>query len=57
MVGSYVSLFLEACLSKIYVQIVENASSPLSFRDCLCTLTSCFNVFKKVSLWKSLYFQ
>ena len=40
--------FLGACLSKISVQIVENASSP--FRNCPCTLSSCFNESKKVSL-------
>ena len=29
--------FFEACLSKISVQIIENASSPFSFRNCPCT--------------------
>ena len=40
--------FLGACLSKISVQIVENAYSLFSFRN--CTLNSCVNESKKVSL-------
>ena len=40
--------FLGACLSKISAQIVENASSPFSFRNCPCTLSSCLNKSKKV---------
>ena len=32
--------FLGACISKISVQIIENASSPFSFRKCPCTLSS-----------------
>ena len=43
-----VSLFLGACLSKTSVQIVENASSPFSFRNCPCTLSYCFNESKEV---------
>ena len=40
--------FLGACLSKVSVQIVENASSSFSFRNCFCTLSSCLNESKKV---------
>ena len=40
--------FLGACLSKMSVQIVENASSPFPFRNSPCTLSSCFNESKKI---------
>ena len=43
MVISYISLFLGACLSKISVPIVENASSPFPFRNCPYTLSSWLN--------------
>ena len=33
---------------KTSVQIVENASSPFSFRNCPCTLSYCFNESKEV---------
>ena len=50
MVKSYTLLFLGACLSKISVQIVENASDPFSFTKFPCILRSCLNESKKVSL-------
>ena len=40
MVRSYISFFSGACLSKISVQIVENASSLFSSRNCPCILKS-----------------
>ena len=39
--------FLGACLSKISAQIVENASSPFSFRNCPCILSSCLKSLRK----------
>ena len=42
--------FLGACLSKGSAQIVKNAPSTFSFRNCLCTLSSCLNHSRKVSL-------
>ena len=50
MVRSYISLFLGACLSEILVQIIENAFSSFSFRNCPCMLSSCLNESKKVWL-------
>ena len=58
MVRSYISLFLGACLSKVSVQIFENVSSAFPLRNWHhCTLSSCLNESKKVSLKKSLYFR
>ena len=42
--------FLGAWLSKISVQIVENASNPFSYGNCPCTLSSCLNEPQKFSL-------